>query len=113
MFNPVSNITELFKQIRNTANKMVQSTVNNKTKKLLYSLKNLTCNHSVAHYAFTNQYGHPMDIFTALADVQRRNIIEALHQRSNQSIKQLTINSSVSRQAITKHLNILIKAKIV
>ncbi|GAC20132.1 ArsR/SmtB family transcription factor [Paraglaciecola arctica] len=54
-----------------------------------------------------------MDIFTALADQQRRNIIETLHQRGNQSIKQLTIDSSVSRQAITKHINILIKAKIV
>lgn len=54
-----------------------------------------------------------MDIFTALADPQRRNIIEALHHSGNQSIKQLTIHSSVSRQAITKHLNILIKAKIV
>lgn len=54
-----------------------------------------------------------MDIFTALADLQRRKIIEALDQRGNQSIKQLTIDSSVSRQAITKHLNILIKAKIV
>jgi DNA-binding transcriptional ArsR family regulator len=54
-----------------------------------------------------------VDIFTALADQQRRNIIEALHHRGSQSIKQLTIDSSVSRQAITKHLDILIKAKIV
>lgn len=54
-----------------------------------------------------------MNIFTALADLQRRNIIEALHRCSNQSIKQLTQNSSISRQALTKHLNILIKAKII
>ncbi|WP_339721624.1 metalloregulator ArsR/SmtB family transcription factor [uncultured Paraglaciecola sp.] len=54
-----------------------------------------------------------MDIFTALADPQRRNIIEALHSRGKLSIKQLTMDSAVTRQAITKHLNILIKAKIV
>lgn len=54
-----------------------------------------------------------MDIFTALADTQRRSIIEALHHCDKQSIKQLTNNASISRQAITKHLNILIKAKIV
>jgi DNA-binding transcriptional ArsR family regulator len=54
-----------------------------------------------------------MDIFTALADAQRRKVVEALNHSGNLSIKQLTINSSISRQAITKHLNILIKAKIV
>ena len=54
-----------------------------------------------------------MNIFTALADKQRRHIIETLHHCGNQAIKELTQNSSVSRQAITKHLNILIKAKIV
>lgn len=54
-----------------------------------------------------------MDIFTALADPQRRHIIEALHLRGALSIKQLTQGSNVSRQAITKHLNILVKAKII
>ncbi|MEP1449162.1 MAG: winged helix-turn-helix transcriptional regulator [Paraglaciecola sp.] len=54
-----------------------------------------------------------MDIFTALADPQRRHIIEALHLHGGLSIKQLTLGSNVSRQAITKHLNILIKAKVI
>lgn len=67
----------------------------------------------VAHYNDVNNLGITMDIFTALADKQRRNIIEALHLRGNLSIKQLTMDSTVSRQAVTKHLNILIKAKIV
>jgi DNA-binding transcriptional ArsR family regulator len=60
-----------------------------------------------------NNDGYSMDIFTALADTQRRNIIEVLHSCNNQSIKQLTENTPISRQAVTKHLNILIKAKIV
>lgn len=67
----------------------------------------------VAHYKYVNIVGYTMDIFTALAVKQRRNIIEALHHRGNLSIKQLTMDSAVSRQAVTKHLNILIKAKIV
>lgn len=54
-----------------------------------------------------------MDIFNALADAKRRNLIEALYRHEPQSIKQLSRHAPVSRQAITKHLNTLIKAKIV
>lgn len=54
-----------------------------------------------------------MDIFKALADVNRRRIIEALYRQERLSIKQLTAGSSMTRQAITKHLNILIRAKVV
>lgn len=54
-----------------------------------------------------------MDIFKALADKNRRKIIESLYQEGELSIKQLTANSTISRQAITKHLNILIKAKVI
>lgn len=54
-----------------------------------------------------------MDIFKALADVNRRRIIEALYQHEGLSIKQLTVGSSITRQAITKHLNLLIRSKVV
>ncbi|TDF38225.1 ArsR family transcriptional regulator [Alteromonadaceae bacterium M269] len=54
-----------------------------------------------------------MDIFKALADANRRKVIEALYEEDGLSIKQLTHGSTISRQAMTKHLNILIRSKIV
>ena len=54
-----------------------------------------------------------MDIFKALADVNRRKVIEALYEEDGLSIKQLTHGSTISRQAMTKHLNILTRSKIV
>lgn len=54
-----------------------------------------------------------MDIFYALADPTRRNIISELRLLNNQSITQLTNNQSITRQAITKHLNILTRVGIV
>ncbi|WP_102796065.1 ArsR/SmtB family transcription factor [Bowmanella denitrificans] len=54
-----------------------------------------------------------MDIFTALSDPIRRQLIEALWQRGPLSIKQLGEGLNISRQAVTKHLNVLIKAKLV
>lgn len=54
-----------------------------------------------------------MDIFKALSDPTRRTIIERLHRNGPQSIKQLSQGLPISRQALTKHLNRLISAKIV
>ncbi|MDC8831478.1 ArsR/SmtB family transcription factor [Alteromonas gilva] len=54
-----------------------------------------------------------MDIFKALSDPTRRTIIERLHRDGPQSIKQLGVGLAISRQALTKHLNRLISAKIV
>ncbi|MBT1063065.1 winged helix-turn-helix domain-containing protein [Bowmanella sp. Y26] len=54
-----------------------------------------------------------MDIFTALSDPVRRQLIEALWQRGPLSIKQLGEGLQISRQAVTKHLDMLIKAKLV
>jgi predicted ArsR family transcriptional regulator len=54
-----------------------------------------------------------MDIFNALANPRRRTLIEAVHRHDPRSIKQLSANAKISRQAITKHLDTLIKAKIV
>lgn len=54
-----------------------------------------------------------MDIFQAIADPTRRKIIEQLSSyqaaKHGLSIKELTQNSGISRQAVTKHLNTLIK----
>lgn len=58
-----------------------------------------------------------MDIFQALADPTRRHIIERLSRydaaKSGLSIKELTTGFSISRQAVTKHLNTLIKCGVV
>lgn len=54
-----------------------------------------------------------MDIFSALADPTRRHIIENLFQNGPQSIKQLGQEIPITRQALTKHLNRLIKAKLI
>ena len=62
-------------------------------------------------------YNTAMDIFQALADPTRRHIIEQLCSydaaKSGMSIKDLTKGSSISRQAVTKHLNTLIKCGVV
>lgn len=54
-----------------------------------------------------------MDIFQALADANRRHIIERLSSyeaaKHGISIKELTQGLSISRQAVTKHLNVLIR----
>lgn len=54
-----------------------------------------------------------MDIFQALADPTRRHIIEMLHRDGPCSIKTLCTDLAISRQALTKHVNRLIKAKLV
>ncbi|GLR71516.1 ArsR/SmtB family transcription factor [Agaribacter marinus] len=54
-----------------------------------------------------------MDIFSALSDPTRRHILEQLNRLGPQSIKQLNAGLPITRQALTKHLNRLIKAKLV
>ncbi|WP_338292266.1 ArsR/SmtB family transcription factor [Planctobacterium marinum] len=55
-----------------------------------------------------------MDIFQAMADPTRRNIIERLSSyqaaKTGLSIKELTADTGISRQAVTKHLNVLVKS---
>ncbi len=64
----------------------------------------------VAHHQY-------MDIYQALSDPKRRRLIELLGSldaaKNGLSIKQLSQGSGISRQAITKHLNILIKVGLV
>lgn len=58
-----------------------------------------------------------MDIYSAIGDQRRRKIIEQLSTveaaRDGVAIKTLTEGTGITRQAMTKHLNILIKNKIV
>lgn len=50
-------------------------------------------------------------IFSALADANRRKIIELLHKKES-SIIELTESFPISFQALSKHVNILESAKI-
>lgn len=54
-----------------------------------------------------------MDIFAALADPNRRELILQLDSRGPLSIKQLSCDTNISRQANTKHVNILLESKLV
>ncbi len=52
-------------------------------------------------------------LFAALADGTRRSVIERLAQRGAASATRLAVDSTVSRQAITKHLQVLSDAGLV
>jgi DNA-binding transcriptional ArsR family regulator len=55
----------------------------------------------------------PMDIFTALADSTRRNIIEMLARNGQLSATEIYDNFHVSPQAISQHLKVLREANLV
>lgn len=52
-------------------------------------------------------------IFSAVADPTRRQILERLRAHGPLSIKQLADPLPISRQAVTKHLNILLDSRLV
>ncbi|MGH8506105.1 MAG: ArsR/SmtB family transcription factor [Stenotrophobium sp.] len=52
-------------------------------------------------------------VFKALADVSRRQLLDALHQRNGQTLGQLCVDLAMSRQAVTKHLALLEEANLV
>lgn len=53
------------------------------------------------------------EVFKALADAGRRELLDSLHQENGQTLKQLCADSQISRQAISKHLAILEDAKLI
>ena len=53
------------------------------------------------------------EIFNAIADPVRRTLIARLHQSDALSLSQLAEGLSITRQAVTKHLNQLHKAGLV
>jgi DNA-binding transcriptional ArsR family regulator len=52
-------------------------------------------------------------VFKALADVSRRQLLDALHERNGQTLSELCENLEMSRQAVTKHLGLLEEANLV
>lgn len=53
------------------------------------------------------------DVFKALADETRRDLLDRLYATKGQSLMQLTAGMNMSRQAVSKHLNILEAANLV
>lgn len=52
------------------------------------------------------------DVFKALADESRRDLLDRLFENNGQSLRQLCSGMEISRQAVTKHLNILEQASL-
>ena len=52
-------------------------------------------------------------IFKALADPGRRALLDQLHQRNGQTLNELCRHLEMTRQGISKHLSLLIKAELV
>jgi DNA-binding transcriptional ArsR family regulator len=56
----------------------------------------------------------PVDIvFKALAAPDRRSLLDQLHQRNGQTLGDLCQHLDMTRQAVTKHLALLLKANLV
>jgi DNA-binding transcriptional ArsR family regulator len=53
------------------------------------------------------------EVFKALADAGRRELLDSLHQQNGQTLSQLCADSNISRQAVSKHLAILEDAKLI
>jgi DNA-binding transcriptional ArsR family regulator len=52
-------------------------------------------------------------VFKALADAGRRQLLDRLYAESGQTLGQLCERMAMSRQAVTKHLNVLEGASLV
>ncbi len=52
-------------------------------------------------------------VFKALADTNRRQLLDRLQERDGQTLNELCEEMSMSRQAVTKHLAILERASLV
>jgi DNA-binding transcriptional ArsR family regulator len=52
-------------------------------------------------------------VFKALADPTRRSIIDVVAEQTNSTISSVCKNFKISRQAVTKHINILKEAGII
>jgi DNA-binding transcriptional ArsR family regulator len=53
------------------------------------------------------------DLFRALADSSRRKLLDQLHEANGQTLSELCQHLAMTRQAVTKHLQLLEKAKLV
>lgn len=52
-------------------------------------------------------------VFKALADPGRRALLDQLHQNNGQTLSELCRHLDMTRQGISKHLNLLIRAELV
>jgi DNA-binding transcriptional ArsR family regulator len=52
-------------------------------------------------------------VFKALADPVRRSLLDSLRENGGQTLGQLCLGHAMTRQAVTKHLNILEAANLV
>jgi DNA-binding transcriptional ArsR family regulator len=52
-------------------------------------------------------------VFKALADASRRRLLDRLHETNGQTLGQLCEGLNMSRQAVTKHLDILEAANLI
>jgi len=57
--------------------------------------------------------GHLDDVLSALADPTRRRVVEMLARHAPLTVGELVAQFPLSRQAITKHLGILRRARLV
>lgn len=53
------------------------------------------------------------EVFKALADPTRRELLDRLHVENGQTLNQLCEQLSMTRQAVTKHLGVLEAAQLV
>jgi len=53
------------------------------------------------------------DVFRALADASRRELLDRLHAQNGQTLSELCARLAMTRQAVSKHLAILESANLV
>jgi DNA-binding transcriptional ArsR family regulator len=53
------------------------------------------------------------DVFRALADASRRELLDRLHAQNGQTLNELCVRLAMTRQAVSKHLAILEGANLV
>lgn len=52
-------------------------------------------------------------VFRAIADVSRRHLLDSLHARNGQTLRELCADLDMTRQAVSKHLAVLEEARLV
>jgi DNA-binding transcriptional ArsR family regulator len=52
-------------------------------------------------------------VFKALADANRRRLLDRLHERNGQTLGELCAALDTTRQAVSKHLSVLEKANLI
>lgn len=69
----------------------------------------MTCIHLAAY----NTHMDMDNVFKALADGSRRQLLDQLHKRNGQTLGELCDHLDMTRQSVTKHLIILEEANLI